>query len=109
MGKKITFHIHVKIERKYSPKYPEHVFSVIGLNLCRHGHDHKMRQNTKCDGKDSWIVPICDCRILWRFKMQLLRFMSVVQDGILLSAANMYTSTQDTINKVSFANRLWAL
>ena len=109
MGKNTTFHIHVKSEHGYSPMYPEHVFSVIGLSLCRHGHDHKMRQITKCDGKDSWIVAICDCRILWRFKMQLLRFMSVVQEGILLSAGNMYTSTSDTIYKVSFANRLWAL
>ena len=109
MGKNETFGIHVKSEHGYSPKYPEHVFSVIGLSLCRHGHDHKMRQITKCDGKDSWIVAICDCRILWWFKMQLLRFMSVVQEGILLSAGNMYTSTSDTIYKVSFANRLWAL
>ena len=109
MGKYETFHIHVKSEHGYSPKYPEHVFSVIGLNLCRHGHDHKMRQITKCDGKDSWIVAICDCRILWRFKMQLLRLMSAVQEGILLSTGNMYTSTSDTINKVSFVNRLWDL
>ena len=109
MGKNETFHIHVKSEPGYSPKYPEHVFSVIGLNLCRHGHDHKMRQITKCDGKDSWIVAICDCRILWRFKMQLLRLMSVLQEGILLSTGNMYTSTSDTINKVSFVNRLWDL
>ena len=109
MGKNTTFHIHVKSEPGFSPNYPEHVFSVIGLILCRHGHDHKMRQITKCNGKDSWIVAICDCRILWRFKMQLLIFMSVVQEGILLSAGNMYTSTSDTINKVSFVNRLWAL
>ena len=109
MGKNETFHIHVKSEHGYSPKYPEHVFSVIGLSVCRHGHDHKMRQITKCDGKDSWIVAICDCRILWRFKTQLLRFMSVVQEGILLSTGNMYTSTSDTINKASFVNRLWAL
>ena len=109
MGKNETFHIHVKSEHGYSPKYPEHVFSVTGLSLCRHGHDHKMRQITKCDGKDSWIVVICGCRIMWRFQMQLLRFMSVVLEGILLSAGNMYTSTSDTINKVSFANRLWAL
>ena len=109
MGKYETFHIHVKSEPGYSPKYPEHVFSVIGLNLCRHGHDHKMRQITKCDGKDSWIVAICDCRILWRFKMQLLRFMSVVKEVILISAGNMYTSKSDTINKVSFVNRLWDL
>ena len=52
MGKNDTFHIHVKSEHGYSPKYREHVFSVIGLILCRHGHDHKMRQITKCDGKD---------------------------------------------------------
>ena len=109
MGKNETFGIHVKSEHGYSPKFPEHVFSVIGLSLCRHGHDHKMRQITKCDGKDSWIVAICDCRILWRFKMQLLRFMSVVQEGILLSAGNIYTSTSVTINMVSFVNRLWAL
>ena len=64
MGKNETFHIHVKSEHGYSPKYPEHVFSVIGLNLCRHGYDHKMHQITKCDGKDSLIVTICDCRIL---------------------------------------------
>ena len=68
-----------------------------------------MWQITNCDGKDSWIVAICDCRILWRFKMQLLRFMSVVQEGIPLSTGNMYTSTSDTINKVSFVNRLWDL
>ena len=53
MGKNDTFHIHVKSEPGYSPKYPEHVFSVIGLSVCRHGHDHKMQQITKCDGKDS--------------------------------------------------------
>ena len=109
MGKNDTFHIHVKSEPGHSPKYPEHVFSVIGLSVCRHGHDHKMRQITRCDGKDSWIVAICDFRILWRFKMQLLRFMSVVQEGILLSTGNMYTSTPDTINEASFVNRLWAL
>ena len=73
MGKNTTFHIHVKNEPGYSPKYPEHVFSVIGLSLCRHGLDHKLRQITNCDGKDSWIVAICDCRNLWRFKTQILR------------------------------------
>ena len=109
MGKNATFHIDVKSEPGFSPKYTEHVFSVIGLSVCRQGHDHKLRQITKCDGKDSWIVAFCDCRILWRFKMQLLRFMSVVQEGILLSTGNMYPSTSDTINKVSFVNRLWAL
>ena len=91
MGQNSISQIPVKSDHGYSPKYPEHVFSVIGLSLCRHGHDHKMRQITKCDGKDSWIVAICDCRILWQFKMQLLRFMSVVQEGIPLSAGNMYT------------------
>ena len=73
LGKNTTFHIHVKSEPGYSPKYPEHVFNVIGLRLCRHGLDHKLRQITNCDGKDSWIVAICDCRNLWRFKTQLLR------------------------------------
>ena len=33
MGKNDTFHIYVKSEPGYSPKYPEHVFSVIGLSL----------------------------------------------------------------------------
>ena len=65
MGKNSTFHIYVKSEHGYSPKYPEHVFSAIWLSLCRHGHDHKMRQITKCDGKDSDLshfvtVAICD-------------------------------------------------
>ena len=73
MGKNTTFHIHVKSEPGYSPKYPEHVFSVIGLRLCRHGLDHKLRQITNSDSKDSWIVAICDCRNLWWFKTQLLR------------------------------------
>ena len=68
MGKNTTFHIHVKSEPGYSPKYPEHVFSVIGLSLCRHGLDHKLQQITNCDGRDSWIVAICDCRNLWRSK-----------------------------------------
>ena len=86
MGKNETLHIHIKSEPGYSPKYPEHVFSIIGLSLCRHGHDHKMRQITKCDGKDSWIVAICDCCILWQFKRQLLRFMAVGQEGLLISA-----------------------
>ena len=66
MGKNETFHIHVKSEPGYSPKYPEHVFSVIGLSLCRQGFNHKLRQITKCDGS----VAICDCRNLWRFKIQ---------------------------------------
>ena len=109
MGKNAIFHIYVKSEPGCSLKYPEHVFSVIGLSLCRHGHDHKMRQITKCDGKDSWIVAICDCRNLWRFKIQLFRLISIVLEGILLNAEKMFTSTSDPINKVSFVHRLWAL
>ena len=100
-----TFHIHVKSEHRYSPKYPEPVFSVIGLNLCRHGPDHKLRQITNCDDMDSWIVAICDCRNLWQFKMQLLRLLSIVPEGILLSAENVFTSTSDPIKKVSFVHR----
>ena len=42
MGKNTTFHVHVKSEPGYSPKYQEHVFSVIGLISYRHSHDHKM-------------------------------------------------------------------
>ena len=76
MGKNATFHIHVKSELGYCPKYPEHAFSVIGLSLCRHGLDHNLRQITNCDGRDSWIVAICDCRNLWWFKTQLLRSIS---------------------------------
>ena len=33
LGKNTTFHIHVNSEPGYSPKYPEHVFSVIGINM----------------------------------------------------------------------------
>ena len=73
MSKNAIFHIDVKSEPGYSPKYPEHVFSVIWLSSCRHGLDHKLRQITNYDGKDSWIVAICDCRNLWVFKTQLLR------------------------------------
>ena len=39
MVKNATFHIHVKGEPGYSPKYPQHVFSVIGINMPRHGLD----------------------------------------------------------------------
>ena len=35
---------------------PERVLSVIGLSLCRHGLDHKLRQITNCEGRDSWFV-----------------------------------------------------
>ena len=45
MGKNAIFHIHVKSEHGYSAKYTEHVFGVIGLNLPRHGLDHKLRQS----------------------------------------------------------------
>ena len=60
MGKNTTFHIHVKSETGYSPKYPEHVFSVIGINMPHQGLDHKLRQIRNCHGMDSWIVAICD-------------------------------------------------
>ena len=105
MGKNIGFHIHVKNEHGYSPKYTEHVFSVVGLSLHRHGFYHKLRQITNCDGS----VAICDCRNLWRFKIQLYTLMSIVPEVILLSAEKMFTSKSDPINKVSFVHRLWAL
>ena len=105
MGKNTTFHIHFKSEPGYSPNDPEHVFSVIGLSLRRHGFDHKLRQITNCDGG----IAICDCRNLWRFKIQLFRMMSIVPEGILLNAEKMFTSTSDPIKKVSFVHRLWAL
>ena len=105
MGKDVSFHIHVKSEHGYSPNHTEHVFSVVGLSLRRHGFDHKLRQITNCDGS----VAICDCRNLWRFKIQLFRLMSIVPEGILLNAENMFTSTSDPIKKVSFVHRLWAL
>ena len=107
MGKVATFHIHVKSEPGYSTKYQEHVFSVIGLSLCRHGLDHKLRQITNCDSRDSWIVAICDCRNLWQFQTQLLRSMSIVPEGILLSTENTFTYTSDNFNKVSLLHRLW--
>ena len=105
MVKNATFHIHIKSEHGY----PEHVFRVIGLSVCRHGLDHKLRQITNCDGRDSWFVAICDCRNLWWFKIQLLKLMSIVHEGTLLSAENMFTSTSDPIKKVSFVHRVWAL
>ena len=105
MGKNTTFHIHFKSEPRYSPKDPEHVFSVVRLSLRRHGFDHKLRQITNCDGG----IAICDCRNLWRFKIQLFRMMSIVPEGILLNAEKMFTSTSDPIKKVSFVHRLWAL
>ena len=105
MGKNVSSHIHVKSEHGCSPKYTEHVFSVIGLSLRRHGFDNKLRQITNCD--DS--VAICDCRNLWRFKIQLFGLMSILPEGILLNAENMFTSTSDPIKKVSYVHRLWAL
>ena len=65
MGKNETFHIHVKSEHGCSPKYPEHVFSVIGLSLCRHGHDHKMRQSQIPTIQESLPSHFVICRILW--------------------------------------------
>ena len=105
MGRNATFHIHVKSEDGYFPKYPEHVIIVIGVNMPRQGLDHKLRQITNCDD----CVAICDCRNLWRLKMQFFRLMSIVPEGILLRAEKMFTSTSDPIKKVSFVQWLWAL
>ena len=52
MGKNATFYIHGKSEPG-SPNYTEHVFSVIGMNMPHHGLDHKLRQITNCDGRDT--------------------------------------------------------
>ena len=60
IGNNATFHIHVKSEHGYSPKYPEHVFSVIEVNIPRHGFDKKLWQITNCDGMNCWLVAICD-------------------------------------------------
>ena len=43
MGKNATSYIPVKSEHGHSPKYTEHVFSVIGLNIPGHGIDHKLQ------------------------------------------------------------------
>ena len=61
MGKNTTFHIHVKSEPGYFPKYPEHVFSVIGLSLCRQGIDHKLRQSQIATLPSQFVI----CRNLW--------------------------------------------
>ena len=53
MGQNLISHIAVKSELGYSPKYAEHIFDVIWLSLCRHGHDHKMQQITNYDGRNS--------------------------------------------------------
>ena len=108
-GKIATFHIHVKSEPGYSPKYQENIFSVVGLSLRRNGLNNKLRQFIKCDGRDSWIVAMYDCRNLWRFKIQLFRLMSIVPKGILMSAESMFKSTSDPIKKVSLVHKLWVL
>ena len=109
MGQNSTSQIPVKSQHGYSPKYAEHIFNVIGLNLPRHSLGHKLRQITNCDGKDSWYVAICDCRSLQRFKTQLLKLMSIVPEGILLSTQNTFTNTSDNFKKVSWLHRLWTL
>ena len=53
MGKNDTFHIHVKREHGYSPKYPEHVFSVI-RPWSQNATNHKM-------GRQGFL----NCRNLW--------------------------------------------
>ena len=82
IGKNVSFYIHVKSEHRYSPKYTEHVFSVFGLSLRRHGFDHKLRQITNCNGS----VAMCDCPNLWRFKTQFHRLMSIVPGAVLPSS-----------------------
>ena len=96
MGKNTTFHIHVKREPGYSLKYPEHVFSSIGINMPHYGLDHKLRQITNCDGRDSWIVAIGDGS-----KHNF--------SNIFHSAAIMFTSKSDPFKKVSWVHRSWAL
>ena len=91
VGKNATSPIRVKSDHGYSPKYTENVFNVIGHSLPRHGLDHKLRQITNCDGRNSWFVAICDCRNLGRFNIQLSRLMSIVPEGILLSTENTFT------------------
>ena len=71
MGQNSISQIPVKSEHGYSPKYAEHIFNVILLSLCRHGLDHKLRKITNCDGRDSWIVAICDCRNYNNMKIRL--------------------------------------
>ena len=53
MGKNATFHIHVKIETWVLSQVPEHLVSVIGINMQHNDLDHKLRQITNCDGRDS--------------------------------------------------------
>ena len=60
MGQNSTSQIPVKRKHGYSPKYTEHVFSVVGLSLRHHGFDKKLRQITNFDGRNSWFVAICD-------------------------------------------------
>ena len=53
MGQNSTFQILIKSEHGYSPKYAEHIFNGIGLNMPRQGLGHKLGQISNCDGKDS--------------------------------------------------------
>ena len=57
MGQNSISPIPVKSEHGYSPNYAKYIFNVIWLS---HDLDHKLRQITNCDGRDSWIVAICD-------------------------------------------------
>ena len=105
MGQNVSFHIHVKSEHGYSPKYPERVFSVFGLSLRRHGFDHKLRQITNCDNSSA----ICECRNLWWLQIQLFRLMWIVPEGILLNAEKMFTSTSGPIKKVFLCTSIMGL
>ena len=109
MGQYSTSQIPVKTELGYSPKYTEHILNVIWLNLPRHSLGHELRQITNCDGSNSWLVAICDCRQLWRFKTQLQRLMSIVPDGVLPSTGNKLIYTADPFKKVSLVHRLWSI
>ena len=53
MGQNSTSQILIKSELGCSPKYAEHIFNGIGLNLPQRGLGHKLRQITNCDGRDS--------------------------------------------------------
>ena len=95
MGKNAIVHIHVKIEPGYSPKYPEHVFSVIVTN-------HKLRRQG-----------FLNCRNLWLSQFVTVQNTTsqidfIINEGILLRAENMFTSTSDPFKKVSCVHRLWA-
>ena len=68
MGQNTTSQIPVQGQHGYSPKYAEHIFNVIGLNLPRHALDHNLRQIANYDGRETWFVANFDCHNLWRFK-----------------------------------------